>query len=773
MPGPPARYPLVTQDGLLQSALGNTALLPRPCLEYLRDSDMTMTSLSDPLVGHVLDGRYRITERLARGGMATVYRATDLRLTRTVAVKVMHAGLGDDAEFSRKFDAEARAAARLSHPNVVAVFDQGQDDLGRGEIRPYIVMEYVEGRTLRSVISREAPLEPLRALELIEPVLAALAAAHEAGLVHRDVKPENVLLSPRGQIKVADFGLAKAISAQTSTATQGLLIGTVSYLPPELVLSGRADARSDVYSAGIVLFELLTGRKPHTGDTPIQVAYAHVHEDVPLVSSMPTSAPIPPYLDALVSRVTARNADARPPDARVMLTQVRRVKAALRAGLADDPELTQDLTVPLRQLAQQPGSDELGGWSRADAMLAETQTRNTEITGLPVADPRRTDPRHTDPQITRVAVAPTPAGPLIDPSWASSPISASEQTGQITERSIPHDVRSLNTPSRPSRPDSATDAVDFHAERLISRDVNRDRRRRRRRFRGWLILLLVLLLTAVATYTGWYLTKGRFTSSPALTTLSEPQAKAAAQQAGFTIHFDDAFSEVVSSGAVISTDPNAGTKIERGAEIEAVVSKGPERHTTPTVVGRTQTLAQQAILAAQLSVGVISTSYSADVAKGTVISTSPTAGTQLKPQTAIALTVSSGPKPITITDYTGKSAKSADRALTKAGFNVTVTEQHSGSAASGSVISQSPKDGSGVKGDTITLVKSIGPVMVQVPNVRAMGVGAATSVLAKAGFTVSRHKASQNYLGLGYVAYAKPGIGSKAAQGSTIALYLV
>jgi serine/threonine protein kinase len=197
-----------------------------------------MTSIGDPLVGQVLDGRYQITARLARGGMATVYQAVDIRLTRTVAVKVMHIGLGDDAEFARKFDREARAAARLSHPNVVSVFDQGHDDSGPDGGRPYIVMEFVDGQTLRDVISREAPLTPLRALEIIEPVLSALACAHDAGLVHRDVKPENVLISDRGQIKVADFGLAKAISAQTSTATQGLLIGTVSYLPPELVVSG-------------------------------------------------------------------------------------------------------------------------------------------------------------------------------------------------------------------------------------------------------------------------------------------------------------------------------------------------------------------------------------------------------------------------------------------------------------------------------------------------------------------------------------------------------
>ena len=303
---------------------------------------------ADPLVGRLLDGRYQITERLARGGMATVYRGVDTRLTRTVAVKVMHVGLGDDAEFARKFDREARAAAKLSHPNVVAVFDQGRDIVEGHSSRPYIVMEHIDGRTLRDVINREAPLTPLRALEAIEPVLAALAAAHDAGLVHRDVKPENVLISDRGQVKVADFGLAKAISSQTSTATQGLLIGTVSYLPPELVVAGQADARSDVYSAGVVLFELLTGLKPHTGDTPIQVAYAHVHKDVPPPSTFPTAAPIPPYLDALVARATARNASARPQDAREFLTQVRRVESSLRQGLREDPELTEDLTAQPR-----------------------------------------------------------------------------------------------------------------------------------------------------------------------------------------------------------------------------------------------------------------------------------------------------------------------------------------------------------------------------------------------------------------------------------------
>ena len=295
--------------------------------------------LSDPLVGRVVDGRYRIGPRIARGGMASVYEATDLRLDRVCAVKVMHPGLGDDEEFAARFVREARSAARLDHPNVVAVFDQGHDD---GTV--FLVMEYVAGHTLRDVIRKESPMSPSRALALVEPILSALAHAHRAGLIHRDVKPENVLIADDGRVKVADFGLAKAVSADTQhTATGGVLIGTVSYLAPELVVDGRSDARADVYAAGVLIYELLTGSKPHEGESPIAVAYKHVHEDVPPPSR---SAPgIPAYLDALVARATARDLDQRPADAGVLLHQVHRVGQALRDGVREDDELTRDLAL--------------------------------------------------------------------------------------------------------------------------------------------------------------------------------------------------------------------------------------------------------------------------------------------------------------------------------------------------------------------------------------------------------------------------------------------
>ncbi len=266
--------------------------------------------------------------------MAAVYEALDTRLDRECAVKIMHPGLGDDGAFAERFKREARAAARLSHPNVVSVFDQGEDPTVDGAL--YLVMELVPGHTLRDVIRDEAPMQPARAVALIEPVVSALAAAHRAGLVHRDIKPENVLISDEqseGRVKVADFGLAKAVSADTQhTATGGVIIGTVSYLAPELVVDGTCDARVDVYAVGVMLYELLTGRKPHEGESPIAVAYKHVHEDVPPPSRLVPG--IPPYVDALVARATARDRAQRPADAGVLLHQLHRVApGAGRRGL--------------------------------------------------------------------------------------------------------------------------------------------------------------------------------------------------------------------------------------------------------------------------------------------------------------------------------------------------------------------------------------------------------------------------------------------------------
>ncbi len=277
------------------------------------------SALADALIGRVLDSRYRVRSRIAHGGMATVYLATDTRLDRQVALKVMHAELTRDEEFVARFIGEAKSVARLSHPNIVAVFDQGSD----GQYL-YLAMEYVPGRTLRSLLRERGYLHPDAAMNLMDPILSGLAAAHAAGIVHRDVKPENVLLTADGRVKVVDFGLARAQAAAGNTRA-GLVIGTVAYIAPEQVTSQVTDARTDVYAAGVLLFELLTGRQPHTGDSPLSVAYKHVNLDVPAPSEW--VADLPPALDRLVRAATSRDPRRRPADAAAFLRAVRAVRA--------------------------------------------------------------------------------------------------------------------------------------------------------------------------------------------------------------------------------------------------------------------------------------------------------------------------------------------------------------------------------------------------------------------------------------------------------------
>ena len=281
---------------------------------------MTSHQTADPLIGRLVDGRYRVRARIARGGMATVYVATDLRLERRIALKVMHSHLSDDTVFQSKFIQEARAAARLADPNVVNVFDQGQD----GELA-YLVMEYLPGITLRELLKDQRRLGIAQTITVMDAILSGLAAAHRAGIVHRDVKPENVLLAEDGRIKIGDFGLARATTA--NTATGGQLLGTIAYLAPELVTRGTADARSDIYSLGIMLYEMLAGEQPYRGEQPMQIAFQHATESVPRPSVRNPS--VPEQLDELVLWSTEREPADRPADAQVMLDRLREIEAEL------------------------------------------------------------------------------------------------------------------------------------------------------------------------------------------------------------------------------------------------------------------------------------------------------------------------------------------------------------------------------------------------------------------------------------------------------------
>ena len=293
------------------------------------------------LSGEIIDNRYELITLIASGGMAAIYKATDRRLDRFVAVKIMHHHLANDEEFVNRFIREAKAIASLSHPNIVSIQDQGWNEGGTPAV--FIVMEYIDGFTLRELLIESGQLPPSELLRYMIPVVSALAQAHSLGINHRDLKPENILLSKDGRIKIADFGLARGGSLGTTmTVDSSVVLGSVSYLSPEQVERGISDARSDIYSLGIVFFELLTGQKPFDGETPIQIAFKHVTERVPAPSTLRSG--IPPALDALVVRATSRNPDLRQRNGAELLDELNKIQSEL------DPkrsQLTLDLDLPL------------------------------------------------------------------------------------------------------------------------------------------------------------------------------------------------------------------------------------------------------------------------------------------------------------------------------------------------------------------------------------------------------------------------------------------
>ena len=685
---------------------------------------MLTTERNSGLVGHVLDDRYEVVKKLARGGMATVYVANDLRLSRTVAVKVMNDGLGEADDFAARFDTEARAAAHLSHANVVSVFDQGTD-----AGRPYIVMEYVQGFTLRNLITREAPMDPRRAIELVEPVAAALAAAHAAGLIHRDIKPENVLISDRGQVKVADFGLARAVTANSNAATTGLVIGTVSYIAPELVTKGRADARSDVYSLGIVLYEMLTGRKPHQGETPIQVAYSHVHNQVS-AQSMEVSATwrdgrggIPPYVDALVTTAANRERHNRPLDAGVLLGHLRAAKDALARGVVDDAALV------------------------ARMRRTEPEPTDAATTAVPTLPPRLGAERRFTPV--------TPVSPTFDVSEDGAPFYS---TGPV-----PYSPQSPHTRALPELGDSPVPPPTARTGSTAAPG---------RRWRRLVAVLAVLAILGSVGWGGWYLLEGRWTTAPALASLSQADAEAEAHLAELQVVFQQDYSEDVPAGQVIRTDPAEGDRVLREGTMTAWVSRGPERFSVPTGVGKSREDAEQLITGESLKLGTVTEEFHDEVAAGVVISQGVPPGELVKRDTPVDLVVSKGPAPVDVANFTGKPIGELQSWAKANRIALGTTEENHDTVPRGVVISQNPAEGQLHRGGSISVVVSKGPVMVKVPaGLRGLGADAAAQKVRDAGLVPEFKRLVP--ITFGTVYGVEPGEGATVPKGSTVIINLV
>ncbi len=559
-------------------------------------------TLADPLTGRLLDGRYAVTARIAHGGMATVYQATDTRLDREVALKVMHAELARDEEFRRRFIGEAKSVARLSHQNVVAVFDQGAD----GPFL-YLAMEYVPGRTLKELLRDSGRFSPATALEIMTGVLDGLAAAHASGIVHRDVKPENVLLTADGRIKVADFGLARAQSAAGHTRA-GLLIGTVSYVPPEQVTGGSTGPGGDVYSAGVMLFELLTGCLPFTGDTPLSVAYQHVNSGVPAPSALVPG--IPAAVDQLVFAATSRDPARRPADAGEFLRAVRRV----REGLPESSGLTGVMGAGVQGLAEAPWLDlntpaATSGWWARSATLPPASVHDT---GQPSTGPLPTGPADTDPR------GPSrPAG------------SGQSGTGQFGVSQF-----GMGQFNGGGREDSHTLVVDRE-------EGGRYQGGREPFLSRWLFgprLLIVVLIIGLGVglgLGGWWLTSGRYAQVPAVAGDSVTQATAVLTADGFTVKRGARVpSNAVAKGRVASTSPTG--RVTKGSTIALLVSSGPFTSVVPTVKGDKQAAAEAALQRVHLT--STPQRVASNAAVGTVVGTNPPAGTtwpQTKPVTIL------------------------------------------------------------------------------------------------------------------------------------------
>ena len=681
-------------------------------------------------IGHLLNGRYRVESHLARGGMADVYVGTDTRLERPVALKIMRAELANDEDFVRRFIGEARSVARLSHPNVVAVYDQGAD--GR---TLYLAMEYGRGQSLRALLDDRGRLAPAEALDIMEGVLAALAAAHDAGLAHRDVKPENVLLTQAGAIKVVDFGLARLVAAASHTKT-GMIIGTAAYLAPEQVARGAADARSDVYAAGVMLFELLTGRQPHTGETPLAVAYKHVNEMVPAPSSVAPG--LPAALDTLVAMATSRDPDLRPGDAGQFLRAIAGVRRSLPAA------------TPV------PG----GPWTMPDDGPA-----GAGVHALPPARPA--EPAGSAATDLIPGMAPparqsygVPAGNL---PAATERFGQSERSGQDAYQP-PNQTLVVSSGGPPDLygPGGAPDPYGRPPGRY--RGPREPRLQRLLFSRRLAYLAGGLVVVALAALAVWWTAAGRYATVPQLTGQPVATARADLQAVGLTAQVNPhaELSNTVPRGDIIRSTPGGGSKAVRGGTVTLVVSAGPRMISMPEVTGQALAAAQTAIRQAGLAPGTVTKQTSATIPAGIVISTDPMAGVSWPQPRPVQLTVSAGPP---LPDFVGQQKAVAEQWAQQNGVSLNEVAVTSDQPA-GTITHQSPPAGDAFsQGEVITVNVSSGPPQVAIPNVDGMPVQRAQRVLQRLGFQVNVVQTGPLQTVFNYTP------NGQAPQGSTITLF--
>ncbi|MFX0572983.1 Stk1 family PASTA domain-containing Ser/Thr kinase [Nocardia nepalensis] len=652
------------------------------------------------MIGQILEGRYRIDAPIARGGMSMVFRGVDTRLDRPVAIKVMDPKFAADPQFLSRFEFEARAVAKLKHPSLVAVYDQGVD----GE-HPFLIMELVEGGTLRELLRERGPMPPHAVRAVAEPVLAAIGVAHSAGLIHRDIKPENVLISDSGEVKIADFGLVRAVAAATTTSAS-VILGTAAYLSPEQVTAGTADSRSDVYSFGILIFELLTGQVPFTGDTSLSVAYQRIENDVPSPSEFISG--VPPEFDELIARATNREPAHRFADANEMAAELHSIGVALNLP-------------PYRVPAPQESAEHLS----ASFKVATPNQQQARAAVPPTPQPV---------QHTKVVTAPRPRVPDYGAPDNYGPPDAYGPPDQYA-------------PSHFPQPSPFAD----------------DRAKSRRTVLLW--VAIVAILTLLVGIGGWWLGFGRYSPVPSVAGKDQASAITALQDAGFSTEIRQKTSDTIPVGGVVGTDPSAGSKVTKGTTVAVLISSGKPR--VPDLkAGDAISKVNQLIRDAGLQpVDAGETGSSAP--KGTLAKVDPAPGTVLPLAAQVKVYRSKGSQPVKMPDVRGKTSEEANKVLTAAGITVRETRtQFDRVIEADKVIGTDPAAGTTIQsGDAVTLIVS---TAVKVPLLVGESVGDARSKLQALGLQVTVRQLTQSDSSV--VIGQNPAGGTNVEAGTTVAL---
>ncbi|WP_302164844.1 Stk1 family PASTA domain-containing Ser/Thr kinase [uncultured Bifidobacterium sp.] len=677
--------------------------------------------------GQVIEGRYRVVSRIADGGMATVYQAVDERLGRTVAIKIMHTQLAQGPhrdQFVERFHREARSAAAIANPHIVQVYDTGEFDG-----LDYLVMEYVHGVNLRYEMNQQGTFSVRETLRIIGETLDGLASAHRAGVVHRDIKPENILLNNRGHVQITDFGLAKTVSQATLSST-GVLLGTAAYLAPEMIEKNQATPQGDLYSVGIMAWEMLAGKVPFTSDNPVTLVFKHVHEDVP--SIVTACKGINEGVAAFLAHLTARAVEARPADASAALAELQRLQSMLAvsdwqyrlpaANVNVSPNIVQakDAVAPMNEGNPAPPAPPAPPTQQFDDRTRKLDRVKPNMTTVMPVQQQNVDPEAT----TRLSLPPdVDANASDDVTTSQSPVVQNGDYGNVGK----------NKSSKK------------HHTPLIVAGV-----------------AALLLACGAGGWAWWY-----YQGPGSYWTMPQPDGMSCSDSVACPItgvkwsdyesllkvsdieyEVSEEYSDSVAEGNIISTDPanvgDRGSK-RRGQKVKVVVSKGVRQATVPSdILDATSASGKDPINALKKAgfdnveqTAASDDTYSIEVPQGALLSLSVDPGATLPHNTTITVTVSQGPKPVTMPDIVGKTKGEAQQAMNNLKLTANWTESFDDKIPQGQVISASVNSGDTLHwGDSVDVVVSKGPETITLPNYVGQKASDTKAALEKLGFTV-------------------------------------